>query len=89
MQIGIPVDFMPESCLLHLLKCGNKSETILLNNVLVAAKMLIAKNWKSTKVSSIQEWRIKSQYTLLMNKLSAIKSKNNRSDFAVNTFYTT
>lgn len=44
----------------------------LIANMLTAAITLLAQNWKTTKVLSMQEWLLKVCYVCLLNKLSAI-----------------
>lgn len=41
--------------------------------MLIAAKMLFAKNCKSEIVPTVIEWQVKCQYVLLMNKLQQFK----------------
>lgn len=48
MILQAPNEFSPECMLLH--SYSDQKDVIILNNLLVAAKMLIAKNWKSEKV---------------------------------------
>lgn len=42
--------FTPQCCLLHLHLSLNKADTVLLNNLLAAEKMLIARNWKMDEI---------------------------------------
>lgn len=87
MQIlDIQTTFTPEWLLLHLNQLKSKALTVLLNNLLVAAKILVAKNWKSQITATINEWRIPCHWLLLMNKLTAIKSAKNGSENALRTF---
>lgn len=60
-------------CLLRLHLKFSESELILVNNLLVAARMLIAKYWLQEEVPTIYDWHIKCQFVFLMNKLTAIK----------------
>lgn len=46
-KAGIPLEFKPETCLLHMYRGLGRFEITLGNNLLVAARMLIAKNWKT------------------------------------------
>lgn len=85
--INIPLMFTPENCLLHLFTNLGKNETILLNNLLLAAKLLIAKHWKSWSIPTLHKWQIKCQCTLLMHKLIAIKSSQNGSIYAIYNFH--
>lgn len=73
-KIGILFHYLPECCLLHLFTSMNKFDTVLLNNLLLAARMLIAKYWKSSRVPTIQEWRIKCLHILLMNQLWRVRT---------------
>lgn len=82
-KLGILLEFKPESCLLHLFDGLGRPEIILLNNLLVAARLLIAKIWKTQITPSISKWRFKCQYCLLMCKLTAIKSAKNGSENAL------
>lgn len=88
-NMGIVFPFNPESCLLHLFTDLGIAETRLLNNLLVQAKILIAKYWKSQTIPTESEWQIKCQYSLLMNKLTAIKGLRNGSGNALPNFYST
>lgn len=81
-EAQISFRFFLKTCLLHLFTDLNIPEPVLLNNLLVVVKLLIAQYWKSKLVTSIKEWRIKCQYLLLMNKLTAIKRMNNGSENA-------
>lgn len=55
-----------------------KKDHILVSNLLIAAKILIAEKWRSEEVLSLYEWQHKSQHVLLMNKLTAIcRGKDN------------
>lgn len=55
-MLNIPLELSPENCLLHLFTKLKKNHLrCLVNNLLVAAKMLIAKNWKSQTIPTIQE----------------------------------
>lgn len=51
-----------------------KRDGILLNNLLVVTRMLIAKNWKLEKIPTLKEWQMKYQHVLLMRKLTMIHS---------------
>lgn len=77
------------ACLLHLKFKLGKQDTVLLNNLLVAVKILIAKNSKSPTVPIVYEWRTKCHYVFLMTKLSAIKSFHNGSELALQSFHNT
>lgn len=57
-----------------------------MSNLLEAAKLLIAKYWKSRLVPNIQEWRVKCQYLCLMNKLTAVKLVKNGNKDAYQIF---
>lgn len=71
--IGLPLNFSPLEYFLHLCLNLDKSDTIFLNNVLVAAKVLITKKWKTVNVPTLHEWHMK-KYFLVINKITAIKS---------------
>lgn len=43
--------------------------------MLIAAKLVIAQNWKAETVPSIGGWHMKCQYLLLMNKLTVVKKE--------------
>lgn len=86
-DISISLTFTPENLLLHLFHGLGKNKTTLLNNLLVSAKMLIAKYWKSQSTPTVHEWQIKCQYTLLMHKLTVIKCIQNGSICAMYNFY--
>lgn len=59
--------------MLHLNLRLNTFDTVLLNNLLVAAKLLIARYRKSEDDPTLNEWQLKYQYLLSMNKVSAMK----------------
>lgn len=86
LKFSIFLNFPPESCLLHLFIDLDRIEMSLLNNLLLAAKMLIAKNWKTQIVPTIHAWHMKCHYVLLMNKQSAMKSVINGSNMAMRVF---
>lgn len=46
------------------------SSWYLLNNLITAALVLLAKMWKTNSVPSLNEWRRKVHYVFLMSKLS-------------------
>lgn len=48
LKMGIMLNLTPESCLLHLY-LGEKN-CVLLNNLLLSAKLIIARRWKTTVV---------------------------------------
>lgn len=50
-----------------------RKDSILLYNLLITVKLLIAQKWRSEEVSNIHEWRVKCQYMLLMRKLTEIR----------------
>lgn len=74
-HLKLEFQFTPESCLFEY-DLGSP-KTILLNNLSGAARLLIAKHWKTQIIPSISEWRFKCQYCLLTCKLPAIKSVKN------------
>lgn len=56
-DMGIVLKLITEVCLLH--QCLGKYDNVLLSNLLIAAKLLIAKKWKSEDVPTIYEWQNK------------------------------
>lgn len=52
-----------------------KGRTLL--NMLIAAKLIIVKNWKSDFILTVREWQVKCQYVLLIGKLTAIQRFRN------------
>lgn len=60
--------------MLHINMNVIKRDGILLNNLLVVTRMLIAKNWKLEKIPTLKEWQMKYQHVLLMRKLTMIHS---------------
>lgn len=88
--LGVFVPFTPECLLLHIVPLKNKVLLTLLNNMLVAAKILVARNWQSQTIrATLHEWRVKCHNLLLMNKITAIKRIKNGSDLAMQTFVNT
>lgn len=72
--LGISIPFTPECFPLHIIALENKVLLTLLNNLLVAAMILVAKNWKSQNVAKLHEWRLRCYHSLLMSKITAIKN---------------
>lgn len=70
--LNLLLNFLPRNCLLYLDFNLSKHDTVLINNLLVAAKILIAKTWKTVVIQTVYEWCVKCQFLLLMNKLNAI-----------------
>lgn len=62
----MPLSFTMESCILYLQLNLNKEDSILQNNLLVA-KSLTAKNWKSEVVPTLYDWRVRCQHMLFMS----------------------
>lgn len=88
-MFNLPLKLTPGQCLLRLNMRLTKSDAILANNLLIAAKPLIAKLWKSEEEPILIDWHLKCQHLALMNKLTAIKSALNGSEFALFTFFNT
>lgn len=66
---------------------GQKKNPVLLSNLLIAAKLLVAQKWKSLVVPTIYEWQSKCQHLLLMNKLTTIaKARNGSTTSALTQF---
>lgn len=57
-----------------LLARGILGHKMLIVNVLVAAKMLIAAVWKSLQIPTKNDWLTKLRHIMLMNKLSTISA---------------
>lgn len=85
MKLGIALNFSLESCLLHV---GlQKIDLVLLSNLLLAAKLLIAYRWKWEIIPIVEEWREKCQHVMLRrNKLTAIKKGSTDLGKAVEKF---
>lgn len=84
--LGTSIPFMPECFLLRITALKDRALLILLNNLLVAAKILVAKNWKSQKGPTLHEWRLRCYNSLLMSKITAIKNIMNGNGSAKQIF---
>lgn len=88
-EITIKIKFLfsPECYLLHLFLNLDRVAIVLLNNLLMAAKIVIAR-WKTDDVPTVQEWQVFCQYLCLMHKLTAVKKLRNGSEIALVSFFT-
>lgn len=62
-HLKIKIRFLPECYLLHLVLNHNRVETVLLNNLLGAAKIMIAKimkakKWNTDETPTIYDWQV-------------------------------
>lgn len=52
--------------------CKVQQYRLFLTNALTEASVLVAKHWKSTTISSLEEWMSKVKFGFLMGKLSLL-----------------
>lgn len=62
-------------------------KTVSLNNLLVAAEVMIARIWKPDETPTIYDWQVFCQDLFLMHKLMAIEKAGNGSEIALISFF--
>lgn len=68
--LNLPLQLSPNCCLLHLKLDIGKRDTVVLNNLFITAKMMIAKNWKSTTIPTLSQWRVKYHLNFLNEQIN-------------------